>query len=107
MLQGFAWSSAKAPHACSRLPGKFCNGVVFIGAAYSVAKVARQSQACAWRICTYLCAKTAQNPVTMSCFKINRVAHAFVRRNPDANFTLNFNFIIADNNLRIENNHDE
>ncbi len=73
-VQGFAQSlhtSAKAPHACSRLPGNFYNGAVFVGAAYSalglpqtdrtrkrcrkhkqsVTKVARQSRACAWRFC--------------------------------------------------------
>ncbi len=38
-VQGFARSlhtSAKAPRACSRLLGNFCNGVVSVGASYSV-----------------------------------------------------------------------
>ncbi len=38
-LNGFARSlhtNAKAPRACSRLPGNFCNGVVSVCASYSV-----------------------------------------------------------------------
>ncbi len=83
-IQGFARSlhtSAKAPHACSRLPGNFCNGAVFVGAAYSAlglpqtdrtrkrCRKHKQTLLC-YKSCqaissmrVHLCAKTAQNPV--------------------------------------------
>ncbi len=81
---GFCAVFAKAPHACSRLPGNFCNGAVFVGAAYSalgLPQTDRTQKRCRkhkqtllrYKSCQaissmrvallHLCAKTAQNPV--------------------------------------------